>query len=217
VVSYTVAVSGWPTHEWQPWLVSTTETSAFYHAPRADDVFDFRVTAYDRAGNSAQDVARTRVDMQYVYLSLGFVRSAWLPWHRVDVYEQNNTARDAYGPIDERTVYESAIWDETDPRDFYYFQPDASGIVEVTLAGMPTGVDLDLIIRIYSPGPPESYPVLQSSRNDNPYNAPERVVFVATAGERYWIEVQPYDDRFRKSTHPHWSPNSYRLEWRDLD
>ena len=83
IISYTVAVSGWPTHEWQPWLISTTQTSALYHAPRADDVFDFRVTAYDRAGNSAQDEARTRVD-----------RAARLPAAQPDALAVAALARD---------------------------------------------------------------------------------------------------------------------------
>jgi hypothetical protein len=214
VISYTVAVSGWPTHEWQPWLLSTAQTSALYSAPRADDVFDFRVTAYDRAGNGTSDEARTRVDLQHVYLALGMIRSQWLPWHQVDVYEQNNTPRDAYGSILPRVVYESAIWNETDPKDFYYFVPDVSGVVEVTLTGLPRGVDLDLIIRILSPGPPATYPILGSSRNDNPWHANEKVVFLATAGETYWVEVQPYADRYYHSTHPSWRPNSYRLEWK---
>jgi hypothetical protein len=213
IISYTVAVSGWPTHRWEPWLVGTSDTSAIYRATRADDVFDFRVTAYDSAGNSAQDEARAGVDVQRTYLPFGLVRSQWQPWHKMDIYEQNNTAPDAYGPLDQRVAVDSAIWDETDPKDFYYFVPHSSGQVEVTLTRMPFGdVDLDLIIRVRQPGTPDTYPVLHSSRNY--WNADERIVFNATAGVTYWIEVQPYDDRFRRSTDPDWQPNSYRLEWR---
>jgi hypothetical protein len=209
-----VVVSGWPTHEWQPWLVSTTQTSALYDAPRAEDTFEFRVTAFDRAGNSAQDDARTWVDRQLVYLPFSLIRNKWLPWHEQDPYEQNNSAPDAYGPLEQRRVYQSAIWDETDPADFYYFVPDVSGVVEITLRGIPSGVDLDLIVRIYDPGPPAQYLFVDASRNDNPWNADERVQFLATAGRKYVIEVQPYADRFRQSTDPNWQPNTYRLEWR---
>jgi hypothetical protein len=194
-----VAISGWPTYEWQPWLISTTQTSALYHAPRADDLVDFRVTAYDRAGNSAQAIRRTRVDLQFLYLPFGFVRSEWRPWHELDPYEQNNTEADAYGPLEPLTTYDAVIWDaKTDLKDFYYFVPSTSDPVRVTLDGMAQGVDLDLSVWVYSEAVQDYQYVGWEPKTGN-----EREVIhlpVVEPGRKYWLRVRP--DLARNKVYP---------------
>jgi hypothetical protein len=207
IITYTVEVSGWPTYEWEPWLVSTTQTSEVFHAPRANDTFDFRVTAYDRAGNSARAERRTVVDLQLIYLPFSLVRSRWLPWHQLDVYEENNSELDAYGPIESLTDYESSIWDETDPTDFFYFVPSAADIVRVTLDDMPSDVDLDLAVWQYSETD-KRYQLVGWGGNFG--NKPEVIEFSGEAGRRYWVEVLP--DVIRRSNHSDWRPNTYTLQ-----
>jgi hypothetical protein len=207
IVSYTVDVRGCPEYEWHPLVISTTETSAYYHARCADDVFDFRVTAYDSAGNSAQDEARTRVDVQRVYLPIDMVRSQWRPWHRQDIYEENDTWSDAYGPIESLTMYRSYIWDETDKKDLYYFVPSTNNKVTLTLDDMQSGVDLDLAVFVHSASQGD-YVLI--GWNPEYGNKPELIELDSVQkGRKYWVGVIP--DKIRKSTDPDWRPNEYTL------
>jgi hypothetical protein len=191
IISYTVAVSGWPTYQWEPWLISTTQTSALYRAPRANDRFDFRVTAYDRAGNSAQDEASTMVDLQLVYLPFGPLRSNWRPWHEQDIYEENNTAVDAYGPLEAAIVYESAIWNRSDPTDFYYFVPSRTAFDSVTVDLDMTGApyDLDLAVKEYNEATGRYDLVGWSGELEC---RPERIrLSRVDADRKYWIQIIP--------------------------
>jgi hypothetical protein len=165
------------------------------------------VTAFDRAGNSAEDEARTIVDLQLTYLPFGVVRSRWLPWHELDIHEQNDTERDAYGPLESLTIYDSAIWDQTDPTDFFYFVPSAADSVRLILDGMPSGVDLDLAVWVYSEAQGEYQLVGWEPKYGN---TREVIDLSGQAGRTYWVEVIP--DTIRRSDQPGWKPNAYTLQ-----
>jgi len=140
-------------------------------------------------------------------LPLSLVRSQWLPWHDRDPYEENNSEVDAYGPLESLDVYGSAIWDETDPTDFYYFEPSTPGLATATLDGMASGIDLDLAVWVYSELS-QSYQLVDWGGEYG--NTPEVVSFPVQAGRRYWIEIRPY--AIRESTHPNWQPNAYTVQ-----
>ena len=100
VLRYTVEYSGAMDSAWQPWLPSTTETSGMFTAPVADTEYAFRVTVYDRAGNSAWAQTSAYVEPQRLYLPVLLER--WRDWYRYDIYELNDTPPDAYGPLKDR-------------------------------------------------------------------------------------------------------------------
>jgi hypothetical protein len=210
IISYTVEVSGCPYYDWRPWLISTTQTSAFYHAQCADDDFGFRVTAYDRAGNWAQGEASTRVDRQYVYLP--HIVGLWREWYLYDEFEYNDTMNWAFGPLQRDTVIQSYIWNQSDLDDWYYFEPTSARPVRVRLSGMVAPVDLDLWVQEYVYSEAQGRWVFVEQWSSRKYDQRDELVELEpVVGRRYYIRVDPWV--IVEPTARTWSPNSYRLWW----
>jgi len=71
IASYTVEYSGTAYAAWQSWLTNTLAISETFSAPVAGADYVFRVTAFDRADNSAQAITRGafRIYLPLVVLS----------------------------------------------------------------------------------------------------------------------------------------------------
>ena len=70
IASYTVEYSGTAYTTWQEWWTGVTSTSATFPVPTTETDYVFRVTAYDRAGNSDWKETTTHVGPFYIYLPL---------------------------------------------------------------------------------------------------------------------------------------------------
>jgi hypothetical protein len=185
VESYTVEVSGTTDADWQSWLSSVTKTSASFAASVADAVYAFRVTAYDRAGNSAQAQTTVTVEAQRIHLPV--IYDFWRYWFVYDVYESNDTFADAYGPLKTGHLAPPAyIWDGSDPNDYYYFIPESTAQVLIQLTDIPQNTDYDLYL----------YDVPQPTylkRSANSGNVDEKITFFPVPGRKYWVRVYPFE------------------------
>jgi hypothetical protein len=131
------------------------------------------------------------VDLQLVYLPFSLVRSNWRPWYEQDIYEENNTAVDAYGPLESVTVYRSAIWDKTDPTDYYYFVPNLTthNLVRVELNMPNAAFDLNLAVYKYDEATGKKERVGWSGELSC---RPEQVILgTAEKGQKYLVRVIP--------------------------
>lgn len=104
IASYTVEYSGTAYTAWQKWLTNTTKLSDTFPVPETETDYVFRVTAYDRAGNSAQDETATHVGISRVYIPMvvrnyvnipfqnGSFEDGWSPWeHRGELAQERVT------------------------------------------------------------------------------------------------------------------------------
>ena len=187
IASYTVEYSGTADAAWQGWLTGVTFTEEEFTAPATETDYIFRVTAFDRVGNSAQDTATTRVGRFRAYLPLTMRQLVW--WYQYDIYEPNDSPAQAYGPLTSGQVYEAYIWDATDPDDYYYFTPSATDIVQITLGHIPANCDYDVYIYYYDYDAGQYNMVADSSELGN---ATENATFTPVAGRTYYIRVYPY-------------------------
>ena len=185
VLYYTVEYSGVMDSAWQPWLPSTTESSGLFTAPQADTGYAFRVTVYDRAGGSAQAQTTTYVEPQRLYLPV--VLERWRDWYRYDVHELNDTPPDAWGPLKIGKLIESYIWNAEDPSDYFWFEPDSSQQVRISLTNIPSGSDYDLYVYYYENG---DYPLGWYSNSTG--SGPETIDFIPVPGRKYFIRVFPF-------------------------
>jgi hypothetical protein len=178
--------------EWQPWLPSTTETSGLFKAPLADTWYAFRVTAYDRAGNSAQALTTAYVEPQHAYLAV--LSNRWRDWYRHDVYEPNDTPPDAFGPLKSDQTYQSYIWNEEDVSDYFWFIPVSTQQVRISLTNIPAGKDYDLYVYYHEDG---LYKLHRASNYSG--SGPEYIAFIPepnTAygpGTKFFVRVYPFD------------------------
>jgi hypothetical protein len=201
VLRYTVEYSGAMDSAWQPWLPSTTETSGMFTAPVADAEYAFRVTVYDQALNSARAQTTTYVKPQHLYLPVLLER--WRDWYRYDIYELNDTPPDAYGPLKMGQTYQSYIWNEEDPSDYYHFTPSSSRQIRISLTNIPDGRDYDLYVYYYQNGKYELGPYSNGSGS-----GPEIIDFSPIAGRKYYIRVYPF--KGYSNTQPYHLAINYR-------
>jgi hypothetical protein len=185
VISYTVEYSAEEDTSWHTWLASTTDTSAAFTAPVSDTTYAFRVTAYDRASNSATATSRTRVGDYRIYLPV--VLRNWASWYQYDAYEPNDSPEQAYGPIQSGQAYRSYIWNPTDTSDYYHFTPSAAAPVQVTLSQIPSGCDFDLYAYYYDGS---DYQLIAYSNRSGTAN--ESISFTSVAGRQYFVRVYRY-------------------------
>jgi hypothetical protein len=184
VAYFTVEYSNGVQSAWQPWLPSTTATSAVFTAPIMDVEYTFRVTARDLAGNSAQSQVSVMVGMYRIYLPA--LVGQWRSWYHYDIYEPNDTLAQAYGPLASNQVYQAYIWDAGDRNDFYHFTPASGAPVQIALTNIPAGCDFDLYV-YYDAGAPKF--VAESA---NTGNKDESITFTPTAGRKYYVWVYRY-------------------------
>ncbi len=184
IASYTVEYSGTAYTTWQGWLMGVTSTEAEFHAPATEIDYIFRVTAFDRTGNSARDTTTTWVGIFRVYLPL--TMRQWVGWYKYDIYEPNDRPSQAYGPLVSGQVCQAYIWNATDQDDYYHFTPSASANVHIDLTNIPPNCDYDLHV-YYHDG---QYQLVTFS--NEPGNADESVTFTPVAGRKYYIRVYPY-------------------------
>ena len=184
VATYTVAYSGTAYTSWQDWLTNTTALSETFTALATDTDYIFRVTAYDRAGNSAEGMATTHVGPFRVYLPLTL--RGWVWWYQYDVYEPNDTPAQAWGALKADVVYEAYIWDATDKEDYYHFTPSTYTAVHIELTNIPSNCDYDLYVYYYD----GQYQLVALSNQSG--NTPENVTFTPVAEWKYFVRVYPY-------------------------
>jgi len=67
------------------------------------------------------------------------------PTQGKDTYEPNSNFNLAYGPLTSETVYWSYIWSSTDD-DYFRFNLETPGRIDVELANIPVGSDYDLFL-----------------------------------------------------------------------
>ena len=104
VATYTIAYSGTADTAWQAWLTNTTATSGTSPALAPDTDYIFRVTAYDRAGNSDWRETTTHVGAFYIYLPL-VVRNYPPPWRQADGTNDISFYDISVCPYDSRLQY----------------------------------------------------------------------------------------------------------------
>lgn len=184
VATYTVAYSGTAYTSWQDWLTNTTATSETFTALATDTDYIFRVTAYDRAGNSAEGMATTHVGPFRIYLPL--TMRGWVWWYQYDIYEPNDTPAQAWGALKADVVYEAYIWDATDKEDYYHFTPSTDTAVHIELTDIPSDCDYDLYVYYYD----GQYQLVALSNQSG--NVSENVTFIPVAEWKYYVRVYPY-------------------------
>ena len=142
IAFYTVAYSGTAYTDWQPWLAHTTLTSAVFDAPETKATYILSVTAYDRAGNHAQDTTTTRVGVNDIYLPLALKNQASYfegPWE----VEPNNAYAQANGPLRTGRNY---YGHPNDAWDYFTICPRAPGNATIDLTNH-TGQGVQLQLR----------------------------------------------------------------------
>jgi hypothetical protein len=184
IASYTVEYSSTADTAWQGWLPEVTFTEEEFTAPATETDYIFRVTAFDRVGNSAQNTATTRVGAFRVYLPLTMRQLVW--WHQYDIYEPNDSPGQAYGPLTSGQVYEAYIWDATDPDDYYYLTPSTTDAVQITLSHIPANCNYDLYVYYYDY---DAGRWQRETDSSEPGNATESATFTPVAGWTYYIRV----------------------------
>jgi hypothetical protein len=188
---YSSTINGW---------VSTT-ISAFPNSYQASGVFTFTPPSeemvYDFAtvASTARRVEATpsgRGDATTIYrmwrVHMPSILGAWISWYQYDVYEPNDSPSEAYGPLTSAHVLDAYIWNETDPDDYYYFQPSSPTQVEITLTNIPADNDYDMYVYYYDG---QVYQTVAYSNEGG--NADEYVTFTATANQMYYIRIFPYE------------------------
>jgi hypothetical protein len=169
---------------WYTWFASTTDTSALFTVPESGTDYVFRVTAYDRVGNSATATATARAGLRGTYLPV--VVQYWASWYQYDIFEPNNTPEQAYGPLQSDQAYEAYIWNSTDVNDYYHFTPSTTAQVQVALTQIPASCDFDLYIYYFN----GSYQLVAYSNRTG--TADESVSFTPVAGRQYFARVYRY-------------------------
>ena len=105
-----------------------------------------------------------------------------------DLYEPNDIPAQAYGPLVPGQIYAAYIWNETDIDDYYYFVPSILYTASVSLSHIPVNCDYDLYV-YYFDG--DVYQPVARSVQSGSVN--ESVIFVAVAGQTYYIRVSRYE------------------------